>query len=559
MAYELSIIIPAKSEEWLARTVEDILQNKTDRTEVIVVLDGEWADPGVPDHKDVRVVYTANRGQRGATKLGARLSRAKWVAKCDAHCAFDKDFDRKLLETPGLQDNWTLVPVMRNLHVFNYRCMDCGDETYQGPVPEGCKSCNVNTSDRFEKKLVWYAKPSPQSSAYKFTPDKLQFKYFNRLKRTQHNSGTSVVETMSLQGSFFMMTRERYFELDVDDESFGGWGAQGSTVAIKTWLSGGRVVCNLETWYAHLFRTQSGFAFPWGNPAKDQQKSRQKCIDLFKCNSWDKQVRPLSWLVERFWDDLQKEPDTADDPKWTLEDLAEVKKTEGRFTGKPVEREIVFYTDNQLKLSIARKVQEQIRSIARDRDVPIVSSSLKPMDKMGRNIHIKSERGTLTYFRQIVAALEASRAEIVYFCEHDVLYHPSHFDFKPPTKEKFYYNHNVWRLRTSDGKVVTWDANQVAELVCYRELALEFYRKKLAQVESGSFDRSYEPGGRDASLYGVFRSEYPNIDIRHGDNLTKSKWSLDDFRDKSTAQNFREGSIDEIDGWDHELLRSLVE
>lgn len=544
--YELSIIIPALREEFLALTVADIIRNKRGNTEVIVVLDGEWSEPGVDDHPDVRVVKLGkNFGQRGATKAGARLSTSKWIAKCDAHAAFDEGFDLKLLEAVSGHDDWTVVPVMRNLHVFNWRCVDCGDETYQGPPPEGCKNCNVNTPDKFEKVTKWIAKPSPQSSAFKFTPNRLQFKYFNSSKRTQQRSNDEIVETMSLQGSFFMLTRERYFELDIDDESWGGWGQQGSAVALKTWLSGGRVVCHLGTWYAHLFRTQSGFAFPWGNPAKQQEQARKKSRELFLKNAWDRQIRPLSWLVERFWDDLQKEPDTDDDPKWTKEDLAEVKKTEGRFDQLPVEKGVIYYTHNQLPVKLAKRVQSQIKSVG----LPIVSASLKPMDNMGKNVCIRGERGVLSYFRQIVAALEASNAETVYFCEHDVLYHPSHFDFTPPTKDKFYYNHNVWRVRQSDGFAVTWEANQVAELVCNRELALEWYREKLEQVEADHFDRSYEPGGRDPFKYGTFRSESPNIDIRHEGNLTKSKWSPDDFRDKSTCVNWQESTIDKIPGW----------
>jgi hypothetical protein len=547
--YDLSILIPALKEEFLVNTVADILKNKRGNTEVIVGLDGAWSEPGVPDHPDVRIVYVSkNQGQRGMTNILARLSAAKYVAKCDAHVAFDEGFDVKLMAAMQGHDDYTIVPTMRNLHVFNWRCMDCGDETYQGPAPEGCKNCDVNTPDRFEKVIKWYAKPSPQSTAYRFTPDRLQFKYFNALKRDQKGD---VVETMSLQGSFFMLTREKYWELNICDESWGGWGQQGTEVALKTWLSGGRVLCVRNTWYAHMFRTQSGFAFPWGNPARQQEQARKKCMELFFKNQWDKQVRPLSWVLERFWGALQKEqyqPDNGDRP-WTKENLAELKKTEGRFQQKPTRFGIVYYTDNQLKLSIARKVQDQLRTISKDLDIPIVSASLKPMDNMGLNIHIKGERGVLSYFRQIVAALEASTAEYVFFCEADVLYHPSHFDFVPPTKEEFYYNLNVWRVRTRDGKTVSWDANQVAELCCDRELALNFYRKKLAEVEAGKFDRSYEPGGRDRSMYENWRSEYPNIDIRHDNNLTASKWSPDDFRDKSTCVNWRETTIDKIPGW----------
>jgi hypothetical protein len=169
--------------------------------------------------------------------------------------------------------------------------------------------------------------------------------------------------------------------------------------------------------------------------------------------------------------------------------------------------------------------------------LPIVSASLKPMDNMGLNIYIKREPGVETYFTQVVAALEASTADFVFFCEHDVLYDISHFDFTPSNRTKFYYNINVWRV--GQGRAVTWEANQVAELCCDRQLALSWYRDKLKQVQAGNFNRSYEPGGRNKTQYEQWRSAVPNIDIRHGANLTKSKWSLNDFRDKSTAVNFQ--------------------
>lgn len=545
--YDLSIIIPARNEEFISNTVADIVRNKRGATEVIVVLDGEWAKPGIMDHQDVRVIYLAQSiGQRAATNLGVKLSTAKYVAKTDAHCAFDEGFDVKLMD--GMQDDWTVVPVMRNLHAFSWACDDCGHETYQGPLPEGCANAQCpGAKYSFHKEIKWIGKPSPQSTAYLFNRN-LQFWYFNELKKRQDREPSNWVETMSLQGSFFMLTRKKYWELDICDESWGSWGQQGTEVSLKTWLSGGRVVCKKDTWYAHMFRTQNGFSFPYPMSGNDQRKARKISQDLFLNNKWNKQVRPLSWVLERFWPELQEYASHSDEGReaWRQKDLDELKAREPKFG---VDREIIYYTDNQLKLSIARKVQNRIKGISRDKDIPIVSASLKPMDNMGRNIRIRGERGTLSYFRQIVAALEASTAKTVYFCEHDVLYHPSHFDFVPPTSDKFYYNHNVWRVRAGDGKTVSWDANQVAELVCDRELALSFYRKKLAEVEADNFDRSYEPGGRDASKYEVFRSEYPNIDIRHDGNLTKSKWSPDDFRDKSTCVNWRETTVDQIPGW----------
>jgi hypothetical protein len=554
--YDLSILIPARNEEFISNTVADILKNKRGRTEVIVGLDGAWAEPGIPDHPDVRIVYMAESiGQRAMTNRLARLSQAKYVAKTDAHCAFGEGFDVKLMEAMKGHDDWTIVPVMRNLHAFSWKCDDCGHETYQGPMPEGCANTSCPAKKySFHKDVKWFAKPSPQSTAYRFNTN-LQFKYFGELKRTQEQSGSHLVDTMSLQGSFFMLTRKKYWELNICDETWGSWGQQGTEVALKTWLSGGRVVCNKSTWYAHMFRTQNGFSFPYPMSGRDQEKARRISQDIFKNGKWSKQVRPLSWVLERFWDDLKRVSDP--EARWTEAEFKAQKQREERMEGPS--KGIIFYSDCALDETLANKVVDNLKQISKKKSIPIASATLKPMD-MGKNVHVIGERSVLTMFRQIVAALEASDAEIVYLCESDVLYHPSHFDFTPPKKDKFYYNLNVWRMRYGDGKTVTWDANQVAELCGYREHVLAWYKNKLEQVLTDKFNRSYEPGGRDTSQYENWRSEVGNIDVReHGTNLTRSKWSLKDFRDKSTGANFREVGYDEIPGWQPGQFDGIVQ
>ena len=95
MAKDLSILIPARNEEFLSKTIEDILSNIEADTEVIAVLDGEWANPPIPQHPRVNVIYLPESiGQRAAGNLACRLSRAKYIMKVDAHCAFDKGFDK---------------------------------------------------------------------------------------------------------------------------------------------------------------------------------------------------------------------------------------------------------------------------------------------------------------------------------------------------------------------------------------------------------------------------------------------------------------------------------
>src|SRR3972149_10245507 len=138
-AKDLSILIPARNEEFLSKTIEDILEHIEADTEVIAVLDGVWANPPIAQHPRVNVIYLPESiGQRAATNLACKLSKAKYVMKVDAHTAYDKGFDRKLME--NMKDNWTVVRTMRNLHAFDWLCK-CGHRHYQDQG-ETCPKCN---------------------------------------------------------------------------------------------------------------------------------------------------------------------------------------------------------------------------------------------------------------------------------------------------------------------------------------------------------------------------------------------------------------------------------
>jgi len=335
---DLSILIPARNEMFLYRTIEDILANIEADSEIIAVLDGAWIDPPIPQHERVNVIYVPESiGQRAATNMACKLSKAKYVMKLDAHCSFDKGFDRKMIEAfKTVDDNVTMVPTMRNLWAFDWKCHHCGWKKYQGPTPEKCDQCGK--TDKIRRKMMWVGKEKPQSNSYCFDVEP-HFQYFNDYtKRPEYKKDleeTGLTETMSLQGSCWMLTRNKYWELNICDENFGSWGSQGIEVATKTWLSGGQVLVNHKTWYAHMFRTQGGdFGFPYPISNKDQDKAKHFAKDLFFNNNWDKQIQPLSWLVEKFW------PVKG----WTDEDLAKLKTNTFRFPAedsiaKPVESE----------------------------------------------------------------------------------------------------------------------------------------------------------------------------------------------------------------------------
>ena len=521
---DLSVLIPARSEPFLLNTINDVLANIQADTEIIVVLDGSWPLEPIPDHPRVTLIHhTIPIGQRAAVNEAARVSTAKYLMKLDAHCSVGPGFDRILLE--DMQPDWTIVPKMYNLHVFNWLCRNCGNRIYQGKEPQTCPNCNV--AEGFTKEIVWQPKPSPESTAMCFDSD-LRFKYFGSYKGRQEGD---LAETMSLLGACWMINRERYFELNICDEGHGPWGQMGTEVACATWLSGGKLICDKRTWFAHMFRGEN-FGFPYPLSGREVDRAREYSRDLWLNNRHPKQIYPLSWLTERFW------PVEG----WSDEDLERIKGI--GLKGAPT-KAAIYYTDNRLDETIMQACQGQLQRSLNGHK--LVSVSLKPLD-FGENITLDLERSILTMFRQILAGLEACEADIVFLAEHDVLYSESHFSFIPPDRSRIFYNTNVWHLRISDGHALYYTAKRTSQLCAYRDVLLEHYRKRVARVEQNGFSRKmgFEPGSHrrvervDDLESDTWESEFPNVDIKHGQNLTPARWRIEDFRDKRNCQNWQE-------------------
>ena len=211
---------------------------------------------------------------------------------------------------------------------------------------------------------------------------------------------------------------------------------------------------------------------------------------------------------------------------------------------------IIYYTSNRLKAEIKAGCWKQIEQSG----LPITVN-----DKVVGAI------GALSMFNQILDCLERSKEDYVFFCEHDILYHPSHFKFMPPQDNTFYYNINVWRWDYYSNKVITYDQiASVSGLCVNRELAVEFYRKRLKIIAERGYaaiptfgnpawarSMGYVPGkfnkeGERAKKE-EWRSEYPNIDIRHTRAMTIPKMNIADF--KRVPSNWKEDVLENLPGW----------
>jgi len=223
---------------------------------------------------------------------------------------------------------------------------------------------------------------------------------------------------------------------------------------------------------------------------------------------------------------------------------------------------IIYYTDNRLDEPIYPLVQKYLLETG----LPIVSASLKPID-FGDNAVIDGERSYPTMVKQIISCLERSTAKYVFFCEHDVLYHKSHFDFTPPEDNIFYYNENVWRWWFGSDYAIRHDRMLPLSCLCAnREFTLDHYKRRQKMIKELGWSEirsreprwarliGYEPGTKKKKRGGfsdddfdTWNSVLPVIDIRHKRTFSSPKIKLEDFKHK--PRWWKEILINKIPGW----------
>lgn len=219
---------------------------------------------------------------------------------------------------------------------------------------------------------------------------------------------------------------------------------------------------------------------------------------------------------------------------------------------------LAYYSDCRGDQEILTIVREQLGRASRGKIQQAVAVTLQPIPwpiGTGGNLVLNLERGYLTMFRQQLTALEALETDLVFFCEHDVLYHPSHFDFTPDDLTVFHFNQNTWRVSAETGQALFYYCSQVSGMCAAREVLLDHYRRRVAHVEQFGFHRElgFEPGTNkraqqlDGRTSATWMSRGPLVDIKTQFCLTPGRWNQADFRNKNSCLGWTESNG--VPGW----------
>jgi len=272
----VSVIIPSRNELFLDKTVEDILNKAKGNIEVIVVLDGYWPSPPLKKDSRLKLIHLPHpKGMRNAINMAVAMARGKYIMKSDAHCMFNEGFDIDL--SSNCDEDWVVIPRRLRLDAENWR---------------------VQKTDK--------GKPKPPID-YEFITapghhDPRGGRWDQRTVERMNNPKYQIDEDMNFQGSCWFTTKKHFDNTlkGLDEKGYGTFIRESYEIGLKTWLTGGKVMVNKNTWYAHLHKG-SKYGRMYFLNLKEIRRGIAFCEDFWFNNRLKEAKHDLAWLVEKFW------------------------------------------------------------------------------------------------------------------------------------------------------------------------------------------------------------------------------------------------------------------
>ena len=266
----VSVIIPARNEQFLSPTVDDVVAKAAGDVEVIVHLDGYWPDPPLKEYPNVHIIHRSKSvGMRPGINAAAAVATGDYLMKLDAHCMLDEGFDEVLqAECDG---DWIVVPRRYSLDPENW------ERRPKTPIDYHYLSYPLN--DKEDGALhgrVWR-------------------------ERARERIDIPIDDEMTSQGSCWFMSREHWERLGgLEIYGYGDFIQEFQELGMKTWLGGGQVKVNKRTWYAHLHKGKKygrGYFVRRGSWHAGSIYS----TDIWLNNRWEGRVHDFNWLIRKFY------------------------------------------------------------------------------------------------------------------------------------------------------------------------------------------------------------------------------------------------------------------
>lgn len=259
----ISVIVPARNEYLLKKTVENIRRNFVTDYEIIIYLDGQTEYELPRSEAGLKIISCeTSQGLRSAINQSISASKGDYILKVDAHCIFGQEFDRLLLR--DIKDDQVVVARRFTLDL----------PTWQ-PVPR--------IVDYYYLSCPW---THPHSMMMQSCP---------WISQTEKMHDLPIDDLMCFQGSMWMMSRKHWDWLGGLSEEFTF--AEHHEISMKTWLGGRQVKINKNTWYAHPRESVRGYHMSMSTVYSDHERSAK----FWTRDEWQGRIHDFDWLIDRFW------------------------------------------------------------------------------------------------------------------------------------------------------------------------------------------------------------------------------------------------------------------
>jgi len=268
---KVSVVMPSRNDRYLFNTVEGLLEQSSNNTEIIVVLDGptEFLIP----KESGRVQILKNEvpeGMRSSINKAVKASSGDYILKLDSHTIMGKGFDDILLSE--YEEDWIVTTRRYELDTSVWGRMDIE------PVDYFYTSCPWTHSKMF---LI-------QSCPW--------------VSRTRNRQNVLIDEQMTIHGAMWFMSTNLFtnFFGELDNEGYGGFAGEPLEIGMKAWLGGKKLMVNKNTWYAHP-HYKKGEGPNYSVRSTNMYQGLIWGAHYWIENRWEQRIHNFDWLIDKFW------------------------------------------------------------------------------------------------------------------------------------------------------------------------------------------------------------------------------------------------------------------
>jgi hypothetical protein len=223
--------------------------------------------------------------KRHGVNMVVDICHGEYVMSLDAHCMVAKGFDERLAKDHG-GDNWVQIPRRYKLDAENWTIKS---EEGRPPIDYEYVMFPLN----------YHRMSGSPKDGEDYHPALHGWRWD---ARSLARKDIPIDDTMIFQGSCWFMKKDYFRKMGfMQVEGYSGWGQEAEELSFSTWLGGGRVVTNKNTWYAHFHKNAKNGGRMYFMSKSSVKKCNNYSYDFWVNNRWKERIHDFEWLIEKFW------------------------------------------------------------------------------------------------------------------------------------------------------------------------------------------------------------------------------------------------------------------